>query len=131
MAGRGGGCACPVAGAVAGRPNSQTTVNPNHHELRPNHHEMAPKTTVNRPDAQRRFQAPKGVAIFGFTVNQFTVVPRRGADGAAPREPGTSVKVILPSVSPRHVRGLQRSQAPCGKSFSKDDSPLSSLQKRA
>ena len=87
-------------------------MNPNHRELRPNHHEMAPQTSVNRPDGQRRVQAPKGVAVAGFTVNQLTVVPRRGADGSAPREPGTTVNTILPSVSPRHVRGLQRSQEP-------------------
>ena len=110
------GCACPVGGAVSAFPSSQTTVNPNHHELRPNHHEMGSRTTVNRRFQHHRVQAPKGVAVSGFTVNQFTVVPRRGADGAAPREPGTTVKAILPSVSPRIVRGLQRSQAPCGKS---------------
>ena len=50
----------------------------------------------------------------GTAVIIFTVVPRDGADGAAPREPGTTVKATLPSVSPRRVRGLQRSQAPCG-----------------
>ena len=77
---------------------------------------MASKTTVNRPRQHHRVQAPQGVAVSGFTVNQFTVVPRRGADGAAPREPGTTVKSILASVSPRH--------------FSKDFSLLGSLNRQ-
>ena len=86
----------PVGGyAICGPRTRESVVIWKCRDSGPNPREVPFETTVKCPNQHARVQASKQLAFSGFLVVQITVLLGRGADGAAPREPGTTAKAIF------------------------------------